>query len=182
MSYTGKNTINSTSIFEIIEKLISKHFENNFFLSSDTKRLDDYILHENYIKVFNDESRFIINYSIHSLFTLYKLLDKFQDYNIREIFDNDKNLNFRNEDSSIGNQIINNIFAGKKEDIIIAFVNNHINIVIEDINNSTVINIEAEQKLCYSLFVIRKIIKDFPFYFNSKDFENIFNKLKHLKQ
>lgn len=184
------------------EKLVCKHFENNFFLSSDTKRLDDYILHENYIKIFNDESRFNINYSAYSVFGLFKFLEDFQDLQIKEKFecenfssfktqklnidevnsDNiDSNANYTNNDFC-ENEILNKFHKRKKDDIVLSFLNSHVNNIIDDINNSSVINSEAEQKLCFSLFIIKKIIKDFTFYFTAKDLELIFNKLKNLRE
>lgn len=190
---------NSITAFDNLEKLISKHFENNFFLSSDTKRLDDYILHENYIKNYNDESRLHVNYSVCSIFTLFNFLEEFQELKLKKIYNNinsnhfnqihdfDKEnngilTNINNNSNDSNRNFIHNLYKGKKYDIVISFINSHLNNMIDEINNSSVINPEAEQKVCFSLFFIKKIIKDFTFYFNSEELELIFIKLKHLKE
>jgi len=167
-------------LFDCIEILIAKHFENNFFLSSETKKVEDLILHENYIKDFNDERRFNFNYSVYCLFSIFKLLDSFQDYKLKEIYDPLNSININQSDTN--KPILTKIFKEKKNDIVIYFIKSHINNIIEDVNNSTVINVEAEQKLCFSLFIIKKIIKDFSFYFSLNDLDDIFKRLKHLKE
>lgn len=196
--YHNNSTINENNIHEKIENLIAKHYENNFFGSSDTKRIDDYILHENYIKTYNDEKRFAFNYSFFSLLALLKHIEFFEDFIIKEYYDKENSLTtFNNTDKNNDAADYNcsnskimtfkfqepiKIFKGKKNDIVLTLINNHINSIIDVINLSSIVNTEVEQKLCFSLFIIKKIVKDYSFYFTGKDLNFIFNKMKHLKE
>jgi hypothetical protein len=51
-----------------------------------------------------------------------------------------------------------------------------------DDNNNQVNNFEIENKICLSLFIIKKIIKDYSFYFNKAELESIFMQFKKFKE
>ena len=48
--------------------------------------------------------------------------------------------------------------------------------------NSQINNYEIENKLCLSLFIIKKIIKDYSFYFSKNELENIYIGIKKFKK
>jgi hypothetical protein len=82
-----------------------------------------------------------------------------------------KNLNNKNNSSTPSN-------------IVEYFINSHLLNVTKDLydSNTQINNYEIENKICLSLFIIKKIIKDYSFYFNKMELENLFMQLKKFKE
>lgn len=159
--------------------MVTKHFEHNFFPSFESKKLDDYILYEDYVKMNEDTNRISENYSIFSFETLMNFTNSFQMKIIDEKFGLEL---FKKNDKFILENFISRIFKEKKFDVLNNLINSHMKNMIDDIMQMSVINPEAEQKICQSLFFLKLIVKENPFYFSRSELEGIFNKIKSLKE
>jgi hypothetical protein len=179
--------------------MITKHFENNFFPTYDSKKIDDYILLEDYVKKNEVTFRISENYSIYSIEALFIFLYSFQIKLINKKFPYEKNEeefyyekqgkeNLYNINININNinficeNFIGRFFNEKKNDVLLNLINQHMKIMVDDIMQMSVINPEAELNICQSLFYLKIIIKEYSFYFTRKELENIFNKIKGLRE
>jgi hypothetical protein len=184
--------------------MITKHFEHNFFSTFFSKNFNDCILYEDYVKKNEDTNHISENYSIFSLEALFIFLNSFQIKLINQKFpyenndnDNDNDSNFyckkeenRNKEIKGFNKnfnflyenFIGRFFKEKKNDVLLNLINQHMKIMIDDIMQMSVINPEAELSICQSLFYLKMILKENSFYFTRKELENIFNKLKCLRE
>lgn len=159
--------------------MITKHFEYNFFPTFESKKLDEYILYEDYVKMNEDTNHISENYSIFSFDALLIFLNFFQIKSINSKFSLEK---IPEKQSFFEENFIRKIFKDKKNDVLSNLINQHVKNMVDDIMQMSVINSEAEQKLCQSLFFLKLIIKENPFYFTRKELENVFNKIKNLKE
>ena len=171
-----------------IEPLIKEHFERNFFESKHSKnKIEDCYFNEAYVKSISEI--YVYDYSVCSLtilFKVFKLLE-IQNLNLKEL-DEVKNDGFLSEKAyNILNKNNNNkVFSTEPTNIIECFLqaDGHLQKTMKDLydNNNQVNNFEIENKICLSLFIIKKIIKDYSFYFNKAELESIFMQFKKFKE
>jgi len=70
------------------------------------------------------------------------------------------------------------------QNLIDYFISSHIQTISKELYdpNAQINNNEVESKLCFSLFLMKKIIKDYSFYFNKIELETIYLALKKFKK
>lgn len=170
-----------------IEKLLQEHIDANFFvMKTEGRKIDTDFFNEQYVKSVTEKHEY--NYSITSLFTVLEIMKKLETHNV-QINDNETFIEdgFMTEKklqvyerqlkkttvsySKVVNVIENFIYNGHLKKILNQMYS------LEPIYN----NYELEQKLCLSLFIIKKIIKDYSFYFSKMELENLFIELKKFK-
>ena len=59
-----------------VEKLLKDHIESNFFQTDPVKKIDDSYFNENFVKQVIDKINY--NYSVCSLKTMFRILEKFE--------------------------------------------------------------------------------------------------------
>jgi hypothetical protein len=170
-----------------IESLLKDHIEINFFQTRSSIKIDDQYFNENFIKQTTERSFF--DYSICSLYTMFKVLKKIEVQNLA-CKDVD---NFLFEDAGVISEKRKNLYFEKNnrhfntnpKNIVDYFVQSHLQNITKELynNESTLNNYEIENKICLSLFIIKKIIKDFSFSYDKKpELEKIFIDLKKYKE
>ena len=173
--------------------MITKHFEHNFFPTFESKKLDDYILYEDYVKMNADTNRISENYSIFSFEALLIFLNSFQiklinlkfnfNFSSLQMQQKQQRQNKQNFEKFLNvENFIGKFFTNKKNDVLLNLINQHMKNMIDDVMQMSVINPEAELNICQSLFFLKMIVKENPFYFTRKELENLFNKIKGLKE
>ena len=70
------------------------------------------------------------------------------------------------------------------QNIVDYFISSHIQVICKELydSNAQVNNNEVEKKICFSMFLIKKIIKDYSFYFNKIELETIYMAMKKFKK
>jgi hypothetical protein len=170
-----------------IESLLKDHIENNFFQTKSSVKIDDQYFNENYIRQTTDKPFF--DYSISSLDTLFKILKRIE---VQNLACKDIDM-FLFEDAGIISEKRKNLYLEKNnrhfstssKNIIDYFIQSHLNNITKELynNESTFNNYEIENKICLSLFLIKKIIKDFSFCYDKKpELEKVFLELKKYKE
>jgi hypothetical protein len=170
-----------------IENLLKDHIEANFFQTRSSVKIDDQYFNENYVKQTTERPFF--DYSLCSLDTLFKILQKLEVQNLA-CKDIDT---FLFEDAGIISEKRKNLYLEKNnrhfstssKNIVDYFIQSHLQNITKELynNESTLNNYEIENKICLSLFLIKKIIKDFSFCFDKKpELEKIFIDVKKYKE
>lgn len=169
-----------------IEKLMQEHIDNNLFNLKPSKRQDDLNYHnEQFIRCLVD--RYDLSYSVNCIQTLFSVLKKLEKINI-SINDND----MLQEEALISEKRVLNLEKNTKKNsgftkasnIVDYFINEgHIKKLLNQLYSTEpqYNNYEIENKLCLSLFLIRKIIQDYSFYFSKQELESIFLSMKKFK-
>jgi len=169
-----------------IEKLLQEHIDSNFFYLKNSKKVDTEVFNEQYVKSFSERHDF--NYSITSIFTLFEIMKKLETHNV-QVNDNET----FTEDGLMTEKKLQ-IFERqvKKQNISYSKLGNLAEYLINEGNIKKLLNLmysaesshnnfEIEQKLCLSVFLLKKIIKDYSFYFSKQELENIFIQVKKFK-
>lgn len=171
----------------VIEDLLKEHIETNLFQLRNTKKLDDQYFNENYVK--QTQEKFFLDYSIYSIHTMFKILKKLEN---QSLMCKDPEL-LLNEDTGIISEKklncflerINKPFLHNTRNLVDNFIQSHIVEITQELydNESAINNYEIENKLSLSLFLLKKIIKDYSFYFDKKpELERIFTSVKKFKE
>lgn len=169
-----------------IEILIKEHFENNFFNQKHSKnKIDDTYFNDAYVKTISETYNY--DYNVCCMSTMFKILK------LLEI----QNISFNDPDQFKGDGVISEKMANfiskntnnknnssTPSNIVEYFINSHLLNITKDLydSNTQINNYEIENKICLSLFIIKKIIKDYSFYFNKMELENLFMQLKKFKE
>lgn len=179
-----------------VEIYLKDHLELNFFqMRIDSKKLDDQYFNENVTRQFTEKTNF--DYSIGSLGTFFNFLAKFEKQSLDcrdvEYFNNFSNIEkkeaiftekkFFNYCQSTQN--VKNKLMAQPKNLVDYLIASHITKITQEIYNaeSTVNNYEVENKLSLSLFILKKTIKDYSFYFEKKpELERVFMALKKFKE
>ena len=158
--------------------MIIEHFKKNFFDNSkDNKnKIDHCFFNDTYAKTISEIYSY--DYSICSLSIMFKILK------MLEI----QNLNLNDQDEVKCHGFISEKNLKNKDtkpmNIIEVFINGNLQAIMTDLydNKNQANNYELENKICLSLFIIKKIIKDYSFYFDKYELEKILKKLKKFKE
>jgi len=75
-------------------------------------------------------------------------------------------------------------FKKDPQNLIDYFISSHIQNICKELYdpNVQINNYEVENKMCFSLFLIKKIVKDYSFYFNKVELESLYLSLKKFKK
>ena len=75
-------------------------------------------------------------------------------------------------------------FKKDHQNLIDYFISGHIQNLCKELYdpNVQINNFEVENKMCFSLFLIKKIVKDYTFYFNKVELETLYLSLKKFKK
>ncbi len=174
-----------------MENYLNKHIHINFFhMKSSSKKWDEKYFNESYIKHHLDKIHF--EYSICSFTTMLKILKffEYQSYTSKdpEALENcDKEVHGMISQKKLFNYLG---FKGKEIDfiptnLVSSFIDSHIKEITQELYNaeSLVNNFEVENNICFSLFMINKIVKDYSFYFDKKpELEQMFLQLRKFKK
>jgi hypothetical protein len=171
-----------------IENMLKDHIEVNFFGANDSsKKIDNHYFNENYIKQATDRLNF--EYSVSALRTAFKLLERFE---IQNLICKDPELLVTTEEGMISEKkLFNYLDKTNKEikyspkNLALYLIESHLTRITQEVYDaeSVVNNYEIENQICFSLFLIRKIIKDYSFYFDKKpELERIFLEVKKFKE
>jgi len=157
--------------------LLKDHIEANFFVSKKIQnKYDDKYFNEHYVKETTENINY--DYNVCCLNTMFKILKTLETQCLYTL-DNE------NQNKST-HALIPEKKTNKKDpqNLIDYFMSSHLQNICRDLYdlNSQVNNYEIENKLCLSLFLIKKIIKDYSFYFNKMELENIYVGLKKFKK
>ena len=176
-----------------IEKLIQEHIDMNFFNIKHTKKYDNDIFNENYVISVTEKHDF--NYSINSLFTLLGIMKTLEVHNLI-CYDSDAqqiSSNINSEYAMITEKRLqnyertvkkNNLSYNKLANIVELFIQEgHVKKLLNQLysTDANINNYEIESKLCLSVFIIKKLIQDYSFYFSKQELENIFLQVKKFK-
>lgn len=167
-----------------IESLLKEHIEANLFGLHNTKKWDDNYFNEAYIK--KETERPFFEYSVSVLSTLFGIMKKLEIQNLScndgELLNTDNGMISEKKYSAY-------LKAYKKvnyqyQNLVEYFIQSHVSLITQELYNqeSVVNNYEIENKLCLSLFLIKKIVKDYSFYFSRQELENILTALKKYKE
>ena len=168
----------------MIEELLSNHIEKNLFESNPKNKLDEEYFNENYVKILSEKQNF--EYSITSIYTLFKIMDKLESMNLKNKLMEDIDT-YGIISEKIKKKLDKNTANDNKQakNIIDYFIKSHLQNITKELYNdsSTFNNYEIENKICLSLFLIKKIIKDYSFYFEKKpEIERLYIELKKYKE
>lgn len=170
-----------------IEKLLQEHIDVNFFsLRTEGKKIDNDFFNEQYVKCVNERTDH--NYSVTSFFTLLGIMKKLEQHNVQvndnEIFQED-GLMTEKKLQIFERQLKKTTFSFNKiVNVVEYFIQNgHVKKLLNQLYSPESIynNYEIEQKLCLSLFLIKKLIQDYSFYFSKQELENILIEVKKFK-
>lgn len=169
-----------------IEGWLAQHIESNFFPQRQHKKIDDQYFNENFVKQSSDQSNF--NYSCSSLFTTFKILKVLEK---QSLSCKDPEYLLAHEDGFISEKKLYNYLerTGKNK----TPSNNLIDYIIQNIekkcyhlygmSQEKLNNYEIENHLCFNLFLIYKIVKDYSFYVDKKpELEKIILNVKKYKK
>jgi hypothetical protein len=171
-----------------IETLLKDHIEFNFFgLRDSAKKIDNHYFNENYVKQASDKLNF--EYSVCSLKTMFKILERFE---VQSLICKDHELLITSEEGMISEKKLFNYLDKMNKQIKFTpknladyFIQSHLTRITQEVYDadSVVNNYEIENKICFSLFILKKIIKDYSFYFDKKpELERIFLSVKKYKE
>lgn len=157
-----------------IENYLKDHIEINFFQLKDSKKIDDQYFNENYVKQSTEKPFF--DYSVCAFTTMLKFLKKLE---IQSLISKDTDL-LMNQDEGIISEKKLNCYLEKMnkqisfhpKNLIDYFIQSHIQRISQELYNTEMLvanNYEIENNLCFSLFMVKKIIKDFSFYFEKEN-------------
>ena len=158
----------------------------NFFQTRSSIKIDDQYFNDNYVKQTTERPFF--EYSLSSLDTMFKILKKIEVQNLAC-----KEVEFFLENAGIISEKRKNLYKEKNnkqinassKNIIDYFIQSHLQNITKELynNESTLNNYEIENKICLSLFLIKKILKDFTFSYDKKpELEKIFLEVKKYKE
>jgi hypothetical protein len=171
-----------------VEGFLKDHIELNFFqLRDPLKKIDNQYFNENYVKQATDKLNF--DFSICSLKTMFKILERFEE---QSLICKDPELLITSEEGMISEKKLYNYLDKSNKEIkftpknlVDYFIQSHLARISQYLYEveSTVNNYEIENNICLSLFLNKKIVKDYSFYFDKKpDLEKIFMATKKFKE
>lgn len=170
-----------------IEKLLKDHIESNFFQKDPIKKIDDSYFNENYVKQVNDKISYM--YSVCSLKVMFRILEKFEK---QSLICKDPESLMTPQDGMICEKKLfcylekmNKEIKNQPKNLVDYMIQSHIATTVQKLydTSSELNNYEIENSLCFSFFLIKKIIKDYSFYFDKKpELERIFESLKKYKE
>jgi hypothetical protein len=164
--------------------MLSNHIEKNLFESNPKSKIDEDYFNENYVKLSSEKQNF--EYSITCIFTLFKIMDKLESLNLKiKLLEQIDSFGIISEKIKKKLEKKNTDDNKQAKNIIDYFIKSHLQNITKELYNesSTFNNYEIENKICLSLFLIRKIIKDYSFYFDKKpELERIYLELKKFKE
>jgi hypothetical protein len=171
-----------------IEFFLKDHIELNLFQTRSSMKIDDHYFNENLVKHTTEKHNY--EYSILCLRNLFKIMKRLELQNI-----SCKHLDSGDESKFLGivSEKRKKMFMNKHNkgfnsppyrNIVDYFIQSHLQNITRELynNESNLNNYEIENKICLSLFMLKKLIKDYSFYFEKKpELERIFLELKKFK-
>lgn len=159
-----------------MEALLKQHIENNFFLKNNGTKYDNKYYNEYFVKEANEH--FNYDYNVTCLTTMFNMLEQFENYCLETAEAEKENANL------IKGFLPEKKFKKEPSNLIEYFISSHIQTLCKDLYdpNSQINNYEVEDKMSFSLLLIKKIIKDYSFYFNKVELEQLYLSLKKFKK
>ena len=170
-----------------IEELLKDHLEVNLFRlnkQNNESKKDDYYFNENFIK---KDDKINYDYSICSLSTLFIIMKNLE---IQNLACNDSDVLFLYEGIITEKKYAVYCKTVKKQhynhrNFVDYFITENLNAITQELfadkEKLSYNNYEIENKIVFSLWVIKKLIKDYSFYFSKTELESIFLQVKRYK-
>ncbi len=169
-----------------MEKMLVEHIEANLIQIDSTMKIDYSYFNENYVKQATEKLTFA--YSVNCLHTLFKYMSMFES---QSLSCKDPEVTLPNDKIVISEKMacyfgINKFKETKTpKNIVDYFIESHIAKILQQLYSDVgeLNNYEVENHFCFSLFLIKKLIKDYSFYFDKKpELERIFTSMKKYKE
>ncbi len=165
-----------------MENLLKNHIEANFFnlkpsnQSNPSNKCDDKCYNDYFVRDSTEHINY--DYSLTSLTTLFNIIEEFENQCLTTLEGERENM------VKVKALIPEKRFKKDPQNLIDYFIESHIHNICKElyVSNCQVNNYEVENKLCLSLFLIKKIIKDYSFYLNKVELETIYLGLKKFKK